>query len=264
MLLQALFPPPAPASLTQYSQGNSSQMLCVRFATKNKTFLHHIVTFVGGGHWTGFDMYHIVNLFTGVQGCVNNNWSLLGHFPGPARNCWRFHNLLGLLPEQVHPGWTPWLHVQNQVCDHAIMSRYPGILKCLDIIHTTDWTQVQQVQLSPGEHKAADDAETPSCCFLPLEKVEFKFFLDIGETLSLAFHLKRWHFLDSVFGPAGSKKCCWVASNPFPPVRFEHSSRLHKKITTRVDFPEIVDMSPYISHARCPMKLFYLRLILPL
>ena len=33
--------------------------------------------------------------------------------------------------------------------------------------------------------------------------------------------------------------------------RFEHSSRLHKKITTRVDFPEIVDMSPYISHARC-------------
>jgi len=32
--------------------------------------------------------------------------------------------------------------------------------------------------------------------------------------------------------------------------RFEHSSRLHKKITTRVDFPEIVDMSPYISHAR--------------
>ena len=134
MLLQALFPPPAPASLTQYSQGNSSQMLCVRFATKNKTFLHHIVTFVGGGHWTGFDMYRIVNLFTGVQGCVNNNWSLLGHFPGPARNCWRFYYLLGLLPEQVHPGWTPWLHVQNQVCDTEIISRYPGILRCLDII----------------------------------------------------------------------------------------------------------------------------------
>ena len=151
-------------------------MLCVRFATKKHSCIHHIVTFVGIGHWTGFDMYRIVNLFTGVQGCVNNNWSLLGHFPGPARNCWRFYYLLGLLPEQVHPGWTPWLHVQNQVCDHAIMSRYPGILKCLDIIHTTDWTQVQQVQLSPGEHKAADDAETSSCCFLPLEKVEFKFF----------------------------------------------------------------------------------------
>ena len=37
---------------------------------------------------------------------------------------------------------------------------------------------------------------------------------------------------------------------PLPYHRFEHSSRLHKKITTRVDFPEIVDMSPYISHAR--------------
>lgn len=32
--------------------------------------------------------------------------------------------------------------------------------------------------------------------------------------------------------------------------RFEHSSRLHKKITTRVDFPEILDMTPFISHAR--------------
>jgi len=32
--------------------------------------------------------------------------------------------------------------------------------------------------------------------------------------------------------------------------RFEHSSRLHKKITTRVDFPEVLDMTPFISHAR--------------
>ncbi|XP_023347447.1 ubiquitin carboxyl-terminal hydrolase 22 [Eurytemora carolleeae] len=32
--------------------------------------------------------------------------------------------------------------------------------------------------------------------------------------------------------------------------RFEHSSRLHKKITTRVDFPEELDMTPFISHAR--------------
>jgi len=32
--------------------------------------------------------------------------------------------------------------------------------------------------------------------------------------------------------------------------RFEHSSRLHKKITTRVDFPEVIDMTPFISHAR--------------
>jgi len=32
--------------------------------------------------------------------------------------------------------------------------------------------------------------------------------------------------------------------------RFEHSSRLHKKITTRVNFPEIIDMSPFISGTR--------------
>jgi len=32
--------------------------------------------------------------------------------------------------------------------------------------------------------------------------------------------------------------------------RFEHSSRLHKKITTRVDFPEIIDMTPFISGKR--------------
>merc|ERR1712156_741046 len=32
--------------------------------------------------------------------------------------------------------------------------------------------------------------------------------------------------------------------------RFEHSSRLHKKITTRVDFPEIIDMTPFITHTR--------------
>jgi len=32
--------------------------------------------------------------------------------------------------------------------------------------------------------------------------------------------------------------------------RFEHSSRLHKKITTRVNFPEMLNMSPFISHAR--------------
>lgn len=29
--------------------------------------------------------------------------------------------------------------------------------------------------------------------------------------------------------------------------RFEHSSRLHKKINTRVNFPEIIDMSPFTS-----------------
>ena len=32
--------------------------------------------------------------------------------------------------------------------------------------------------------------------------------------------------------------------------RFEHSSRLHKKITTRVHFPELLDMTPFISNAR--------------
>jgi len=32
--------------------------------------------------------------------------------------------------------------------------------------------------------------------------------------------------------------------------RFEHSSRLHKKITTRVNFPEIIDMTPFISGTR--------------
>ena len=32
--------------------------------------------------------------------------------------------------------------------------------------------------------------------------------------------------------------------------RFEHSSRLHKKITTRVDFPEIIDMTPFITNSK--------------
>jgi ubiquitin carboxyl-terminal hydrolase 22/27/51 len=32
--------------------------------------------------------------------------------------------------------------------------------------------------------------------------------------------------------------------------RFEHSSRFHKKITTRVAFPELLDMSPFVSHVR--------------
>jgi len=32
--------------------------------------------------------------------------------------------------------------------------------------------------------------------------------------------------------------------------RFEHSTRLHKKITTRVDFPEIIDMTPFITGSR--------------
>ena len=36
--------------------------------------------------------------------------------------------------------------------------------------------------------------------------------------------------------------------------RFEHSSRLHKKITTRVDFPEIIDMSPFITGSRNTRK----------
>ena len=37
--------------------------------------------------------------------------------------------------------------------------------------------------------------------------------------------------------------------------RFEHSSRLHKKITTRVDFPEIIDMTPFITGAILHLKL---------
>ena len=106
------------------------------------------------------------------------------------------------------------------------------------------------MQLSPGEHKAADDAETSSCCFLPLEKVEFKFFLDIGETLSLAFHLKKVTFFGLCLWASRFEEVLLGGLQSISPVRFEHSSRLHKKITTRVDFPEIVDMSPYISHAR--------------
>ncbi|TRY78307.1 hypothetical protein TCAL_05018 [Tigriopus californicus] len=44
------------------------------------------------------------------------------------------------------------------------------------------------------------------------------------------------------------KKLPIVAS--FHLKRFEHSSRLHKKITTRVAFPEHLDMSPFVSHMR--------------
>ena len=32
--------------------------------------------------------------------------------------------------------------------------------------------------------------------------------------------------------------------------RFEHSSRLHKKISTRVNFPEVIDMTPFITGSR--------------
>ena len=44
------------------------------------------------------------------------------------------------------------------------------------------------------------------------------------------------------------KKLPIVAS--FHLKRFEHSSRFHKKITTRVAFPEFLDMSPFVSHMR--------------
>lgn len=44
------------------------------------------------------------------------------------------------------------------------------------------------------------------------------------------------------------KKLPLVAS--FHLKRFEHSTRLHKKITTRVNFPEFLDMSPFVSHIR--------------
>lgn len=32
--------------------------------------------------------------------------------------------------------------------------------------------------------------------------------------------------------------------------RFEHSSRLHKKISTHVSFPETLDMTPFMSNRR--------------
>ena len=44
------------------------------------------------------------------------------------------------------------------------------------------------------------------------------------------------------------KKLPIVAS--FHLKRFEHSSRLHKKISTRVAFPEHLDMTPFVSHQR--------------
>ncbi|QQP50264.1 Ubiquitinyl hydrolase 1, partial [Caligus rogercresseyi] len=44
------------------------------------------------------------------------------------------------------------------------------------------------------------------------------------------------------------KKLPIVAS--FHLKRFEHSSRFHKKISTRIAFPEILDMSPFVSHIR--------------
>lgn len=44
------------------------------------------------------------------------------------------------------------------------------------------------------------------------------------------------------------KKLPIVAS--FHLKRFEHSTRLHKKISTRVAFPEHLDMTPFVSHQR--------------
>ena len=44
------------------------------------------------------------------------------------------------------------------------------------------------------------------------------------------------------------KKLPIVAS--FHLKRFEHSSKFHKKISTAVAFPEMLDMSPFVSHFR--------------
>ena len=44
------------------------------------------------------------------------------------------------------------------------------------------------------------------------------------------------------------KKLPIVAS--FHLKRFEHSSKLHKKISTRIAFPENLNMSPFVSHKR--------------
>ncbi len=44
------------------------------------------------------------------------------------------------------------------------------------------------------------------------------------------------------------KKLPLVAS--FHLKRFEHSSRFHKKISTRIAFPEFLDMTPFVSHIR--------------
>jgi len=44
------------------------------------------------------------------------------------------------------------------------------------------------------------------------------------------------------------KKLPLVAS--FHLKRFEHSSKFHKKISTRIAFPEFLDMSPFVSHVR--------------
>ena len=94
--------------------------------------------------------------------------------------------------------------------------KYQGLYRLSFIVEI----QVQQVQLAPGEHQAVDNAEVACCRLFPLEKVTKSW-------VAHSFHKHLVFFF-----------------------RFEHSSRLHKKITTRVDFPEIVDMSPYISHAR--------------
>ena len=44
------------------------------------------------------------------------------------------------------------------------------------------------------------------------------------------------------------KKLPIVAS--FHLKRFEHSTKLHKKITTRINFPEKLNLSPFVSHKR--------------
>ena len=44
------------------------------------------------------------------------------------------------------------------------------------------------------------------------------------------------------------KKLPIVAS--FHLKRFEHSTKLHKKISTRIAFPENLDMTPFVSHKR--------------
>ena len=44
------------------------------------------------------------------------------------------------------------------------------------------------------------------------------------------------------------KKLPIVAS--FHLKRFEHSTKLHKKITTRIAFPEKLNMTPFVSYKR--------------
>ena len=161
ILLQALSRRPAPALLTQYSLGNFNQTLSVRFCRK---YTIHVANC--------YKQYYIVNLLS----CRCARVYQLQLIPS-GTSLWIYLQLLTVPPFPWISAWTgsPRRNTlapcpkSGEWMFQLIKFRSQNFEKSR--YHAIKSFQVQQVQLPPGEHKAADNAETPCCCFLPLEKV---------------------------------------------------------------------------------------------